>query len=333
MQEYLIYIYHGDGQLIQNKARNLINYGKKKDLVKYTIQKLKEVGYKLEEFYEFFRQLIREDSSFIVNQVYHEFRVGASKFLSINELMNIDERVIKNYVNSEREQYITSFEGSIEIIGAFFKGFLILTNLRIAGLGTIKRSPTDIGAYWGAYALGGLIGATIASEVIKERKKIGESVKWAFKRDMKDSFSEEALDKFNYNFPIIKAYDIKKTINSLSYNINLKYEHEFGLKAVRFQIKPLQEKDEKKSDFLTRTKDILAMIEETIHKTQLLDDYEIEKPPNTLFLMRLSKENDENGVEIINKICAYCGDENNFTKIADNKFRCVRCGANHYIRK
>ncbi|MFW9866519.1 MAG: hypothetical protein ACFFEN_10530 [Candidatus Thorarchaeota archaeon] len=322
----------GDGQQITNKAKNLIIYRKKKALVKYILQKLKEVGKNLEEFCEFFRELMREDASFIVNQVYDEFRVSASKFLSFDELMNIDERIMKNYVISEREQYITSFKGSVELIGVFFEGFLILTNLRLAGIGTVKRSPSDKFDYWGAYALGGLIGATIANEVIKDRKQKGESIQWALKRDLGNLFSDKVLDKFDYNFPIIRAYDIKRTIKSLSYNIKLKYEHEFGLKTVRILIRPLQEKNEKKSDFLTRIEDILAKVEETIYKTLLLDDYEIEKPPDKVFLMRTSITIDENGVEIIQKICAYCGDKDNFTKTAGNIFKCLRCGATHYIR-
>jgi len=59
----------------------------------------------------------------------------------------------------------------------------------------------------------------------------------------------------------------------------------------------------------------------------------IEKKPEILYLMRISKEINENGKEVINKICANCGEKNNFTKTDGNIFQCLKCGANHHIRE
>jgi len=58
----------------------------------------------------------------------------------------------------------------------------------------------------------------------------------------------------------------------------------------------------------------------------------IEKRPDTLYLMRISKEINENGKEVINNICANCGEKNNFTEKDSDIFHCLKCGADHYLR-
>lgn len=58
-----------------------------------------------------------------------------------------------------------------------------------------------------------------------------------------------------------------------------------------------------------------------------------EKPSDTVFLMRFSQEISENGKEVINKICAHCGEKNNFKETKSNIFQCLKCGTNHYIRE
>jgi hypothetical protein len=61
--------------------------------------------------------------------------------------------------------------------------------------------------------------------------------------------------------------------------------------------------------------------------------YSNEKPPDKVFLLRISQEMNENGKEIINKICAQCGEKNNFKETESNIYQCLNCGANHHIRE
>ena len=63
-----------------------------------------------------------------------------------------------------------------------------------------------------------------------------------------------------------------------------------------------------------------------------IDISESKKEPNLLYLMRTSKEIDENGKEIISTICANCGEKNNFTKKESGIFHCLKCGTDHYLR-
>ncbi|HEC36931.1 hypothetical protein LCGC14_0473830 [marine sediment metagenome] len=320
-------------QSTKDMGKKLIFYRKEKKLVKYLILKLKETLNNLQEFNDFFGGLMKEDPSFIVNQIYYDFREKASKILSFDDMKEIDKYIMGNYTNGEREHLITSFKGNLERVGAFFEGNLLLTNLRMAGIGTVKRNPWDRAQYMAGYAIGGLIGAAITSSFLKDKQQKGDSIGWALERDMKNTFSEEALSKFKHNFPIINAYDIKKSITNLSYFVKLKYEHEFGIKAIRFIVTPLQEKLEKRGDFYTRRQEVLNRIEETLINTQLLKDYETENKPNILYLMRVSKELNENGEEVIIHICANCGEKNNFTERVSNIFQCLKCGAGHHIRE
>lgn len=99
-----------------------------------------------------------------------------------------------------------------------------------------------------------------------------------------------------------------------------------------FLVTPLQAKHENKNAFYTRRTEILNKIENVLNETHSLKEYEYEKQPDTLYLLRISKEIDEYGKEIINSICARCGEKNNFSKKDNDIYRCLICGADHFKR-
>ena len=235
-------------------------------------------------------------------------------------------------MQDEREHLVTSFKGKLESYGELFKGTLYLTNLRLGGMSKIKRIPMNSNLIMGGYYLAGLVGATLMAFATSDEKEKERSIKWALKRELANTFSDEELGKFKHNFPIIKAYNINKSIKDVIYLIKLSYEHQFGIKAIGFKITPLKEKNERKNDFNSRRIEVLNKIEETLSKTQFLDDYESVKKPDKLFLLRISKEIDESGKEVINRACAHCKERNNFKELDGNIFQCLKCGADHYIR-
>lgn len=236
-------------------------------------------------------------------------------------------------MQDERENLVISFKGKVERYGEEFKGNLLLTNLRIGGIGAIKRIPMNAAAISLGGNIAGLLGASLMALATLDEKEKEKSIKWAITREMRETFSDEELGKFKYNFPIIKAYSIKKSLTNISYSIELNYEHQFELKAIGFRITPFKNKKEKKKEFYYRRIAVLNTIEETLIKTHFLDEYESTKIPEKLFLMRISKVIDISGKEIINKICANCKEKNNFKELDNNRYQCLRCGAYHYIRE
>lgn len=208
-----------------------------------------------------------------------------------------------------------------------------MTNLRLGGTGTLKQISLNKKLIIGGWLLAGLVGATLMSFSTLDDKEKSKSIKWAIKRELTNTFSDEELGKFKHNFPIIKAYDIEKSKDNIIYFIKLSYEHQIGLKAIGFKLTPLKEKNEKKNDFNIRRTEVLNRIEETLIKTQSLDDYESAKKPIKLFLIRISKEIDDSGKEVINRICAHCKEQNKFKELDGNIFQCLKCGADHYIRE
>lgn len=236
-------------------------------------------------------------------------------------------------MQDEREHLVTSFKGKLERMGESFKGNLYLTNLRLGGTGTLKQISLNKKLIIGGWLLAGLVGATLMSFSTLDDKEKSKSIKWAIKRELTNTFSDEELGKFKHNFPIIKAYDIEKSKDNIIYFIKLSYEHQIGLKAIGFKLTPLKEKNEKKNDFNIRRTEVLNRIEETLIKTQSLDDYESAKKPIKLFLIRISKEIDDSGKEVINRICAHCKEQNKFKELDGNIFQCLKCGADHYIRE
>lgn len=236
-------------------------------------------------------------------------------------------------MQSEREHLVISFDGKVERYGEEFKGNLFLTNLRIGGIGAIKRISMNKGPVLGGWMVAGLLGATLMALATPDEKEMKKSLKWAITREMRETFSDVELGKFKCNFPIIKAYNINKSLKNISYSIKINYEHQFELKAIGFRITPFKNKKEKKKEFYYRRIAVLNTIEETLIKTHFLDEYESTKIPEKLFLMRISKVIDISGKEIINKICANCKEKNNFKELDNNRYQCLRCGAYHYIRE
>ncbi|MFX1428405.1 MAG: hypothetical protein ACFFBE_18260, partial [Promethearchaeota archaeon] len=119
-------------------------------------------------------------------------------------------------------------------------------------------------------------------------------------------------------------YDMSKSIREISEALGedlftvRRYIDSDSQNDIQKTVAPSQERRERRNGFYKREPENLTKTEEA-HKT--------------LYLMRISKEINENGKEIITKTCANCGEKNKFKEVEGNIFQCLTCGANHYIRE
>lgn len=196
-----------DGQLTSDLLKKLIISRKEKEFINLLILKLKENLNNLQEFNFFFGGFIKGVPSFVLKDYYYKFRNKASKILNFDNIIKMDEIIVGNYLKSDREYFVTSFKGSVERIGAIFKGNLILTNLRLVGIGTLKGISVNKSTLLTSYIWGGWVGVLLTSDL--DDKHIRISIQKTLDREMKNKFTDKALGKFQYNFPIIMLTILK----------------------------------------------------------------------------------------------------------------------------
>jgi hypothetical protein len=211
----------------------------------------------LHSFYELYGEFIQENRDFALSSCYYLFRGDASKILTVEELLAMDENLLNTYAFKEPERLLISFKGRIKGLSGPLEGVLFLTNYRILGTGEMKgRSlPTRI-----------LEGAEVSmvKDINAMMKTLGE-----------EAFSEGILEQqfrlFPHNFPIINTYNINKTSYAINYEIQFEYQKRSKTKVKEFFviIIPVKEEGEKSKEFKTRKKVILDKLEETLLKAQI----------------------------------------------------------------
>ena len=220
----------------------------------------------IKEFYDLYGQLISENLNIALNYCYNLFRSRASKFLFAETLAEMDRYLLSNFALSEQEKLITSFKGEFKRPKGKLKGHLFLTEFRFLGTGTLTekgQSSSGVGPK-----------SLISLAVTLSRDAHRNAIKKALIRAMGDKFSEEALNVFQYHFPIINAYNIRRSNNNVTYTITLKYQAKNRMKEkiMAFKVTPKIEKTESQQSFAPRKEQILNAIEETLLKAQTRED-------------------------------------------------------------
>jgi len=245
-----------------DELRDLMNRRKAKKFVNGLIPILIEKKQNdINEFYDLYGELINENFGFALNRCYHLFRSKASSILVAETLAEMDMYILSNFALAEQEKLITSFKGVFKRPKAKLKGHVFLTNFRFLGTGTLSEKGSTPGV--GPKSL-------LAAAVVISRDARRNAIKKALVRAMGDKFSEKALNVFQYHFPIINAYNVKKSSNNVAYTVNLKYQVKKKMKEkiMAFKVTPKIEKTESPQSFAIRKEEILNVIEETLLKAQ-----------------------------------------------------------------
>ena len=220
----------------------------------------------IKEFYDIYGELINENLSFALNHCFNIFRTKASKFLSAEALTEMDRYLLSNFALSEQENLITSFKGEFQRPKAKLKGHLFLTDFRFLGTGILSekgQSSTGTGPK-----------SLISLATTLSRDAHINAIRKALQKAMGDKFSEKALNVFQYHFPIINAYNVRKSKNDITYTVTLKYQAKKKMKekVMAFKVTPKKEKTELPLSFANRKEKILNAIEETLLKAQASED-------------------------------------------------------------
>ena len=249
-----------------DELRDLMSRNKGKKFINGLIAILTEKkDTDIKEFYNMYGELIKENISFALNRCFDLFRTKASKFLSAETLMEMDQYLLSNFALSEQEKLITSFKGEFQRPKAKLKGHIFLTDFRFLGTGILTEKGSSTGT--GPKSL-----IALATTLARDAQK--NAIRKALQRAMGEKFSEEALNVFQYHFPIINAYNVKKSKNNIAYTITLKYQVKKKMKekTMTFKITPKKEKTEDPQSFAERKEKTLNSIEETLLKAQTSED-------------------------------------------------------------
>lgn len=250
-----------------DELRDLMKRGKAKKFVNGLIAILiDKKDDNIREFYDLYGELIRKNRSFALNKCYHLFRSKASNILFAETLTEMDRYLLTNFALSEQEKLITSFKGVFQRPKAKLKGHLFLTEFRFLGTGVLSEKGQST-AGTGPKSL-------LAAAVVITRDAQRNAIKTALRKAMGDKFSEEALNVFQHHFPIINAYNIKKSTTNIAYTIKLRYQARKKMKEkiMTFKVTPKSEKTESSQSFANRKEGILNAIEETLLKAQTSED-------------------------------------------------------------
>lgn len=214
----------------------------------------------IQEFYDFYGGFISKNLPFALNYCYNLFRSKASKFLPAETLAEMDRYLLTNFALSEQERLITSFKGEFQRPKAKLKGHVFLTEFRFLGTGLLSEKGQS------ATGMGPKSLLSLAVSMAREAQR--NAIKKALKRAMGDKFSDKALNVFQHHFPIINAYNVKKSSSNVSYTVLLKYEQKGKMKekVMTFKVTPKSEKID--SNWGARKLQILDAIEETLLKAQ-----------------------------------------------------------------
>ncbi len=219
----------------------------------------------IQSFYDLYGKFIQENRDFALSNCYYLFRREASKILSVEELLNMDQYLLNNYAFKKPEKLLISFTGKIKGLTGPLEGVLFLTDYRILGTGEMKGGS-------GSSTKGILTGAEVsmAKDInAMMKKKMTDTLE---QETLGEGFSEEQFKIFPHNFPIINAYNINKNTYAINYMIKFEYQKKSKtkVKEVVVVIIPMKEEGEKSKAFKPRKELILDKLEETILKAQSL---------------------------------------------------------------
>ncbi|MFX1391089.1 MAG: hypothetical protein ACFE9Z_13575 [Promethearchaeota archaeon] len=240
--------------LAKNKAKKL-----SKNLAIILTENKENIG----DFYNLLVELIKHNSANFFRNCYFRIKNEASKIISATALHEMDKYFLDNYAFSEVEKLLTSFRGVFKLPKAKLTGFLYLTKFRILGDGFLEEKGKS------APGMGPKSLVGVAVEMRREAQR--NAIKKALIAALGDKFTEDALAIFPYNYPVMDAYNIKKSNKSISYTVTIRYQTKKGKEkeeVLTFEVIPKKEKSETADSYNSRKEQILNAIEEVLLKAQ-----------------------------------------------------------------
>lgn len=238
--------------LANNKAKKL-----SKSLAIVLAENKENIG----EFYNWLVELIKHNSTNFFRNCYFRIKNEASKIISATALAEMDKYLLDNYAFSEAERLLASFRGVYKLPKAKMTGFLYLTKFRILGDGFLEEK--------GKSATGPKSLVGLAVQLRREAQR--NAIKKALIAALGDKFTEDALMIFPHNYPVMDAYNIKKSNKSISYTVTIRYQTKKGKEkeeVLTFDVIPKKEKSETPDSYNSRKEQILNAIEEVLLKAQ-----------------------------------------------------------------
>ena len=211
-----------------------------------------------EEKLDFLGALSLKDSEYFMETIYPGIPYQFGK-LTILELIEMDEHMLKKYCFMEGEDIKTVFIGSILDKKTTTSGRIFLTNYRIIVCGTqITRSAQK------KVQVGGpsLTGMLVRSGITRHRKAIKKAITKGFRKDL----TGMNLGEWGYYFPVHNAFNSIRSKKKVSYAV--KVETEKKTMTLRIHVTPTRLKKQPKDEFQEQKEYALNQLEDLIKQYQ-----------------------------------------------------------------
>ena len=211
-----------------------------------------------EEKLDFLGALSLKDSEYFMETIYPGIIYQFGK-LTILELIEMDEHMLKKYCFMEGEDIKTVFIGSILDKKTTTSGRIFLTNYRIIVCGTQMTRSAQKKVQVGGPSLTGML---VRSGITRHRKAIRKAITKAFHKEL----AERNLGEWGYYFPIYNARDIFREKKLIRYAIGV--ETEKKKITLRIRVIPSRVKKQPKEEFQEQKEDALNQVEELLKQYQ-----------------------------------------------------------------
>lgn len=249
---------------IKEDAIRSAEINKSKSVVK-NLSKAFKISGACEEFYELVGEVVKSNASLFMN-CYGDIEPKLKK-ITLGQLMEMDEYILKNQILLPEEDLKTSFYGALAQKGGLsIHGRIYLTDYRLIAIGPKAEGKID---GWGAARLGGMVGGKIgaiagavASSSVNYRLR---AIRNGIKKAINKEFDDSEFIEYGYMYPVKDAYDKISKKGTISYKVDLEYEKKGKTKQVtlNLSVSPAREKGESKEDFKKRNEEISNIFLET----------------------------------------------------------------------
>lgn len=224
------------------------------------------------KFYNIVGELLLEDSEFFMEKCYIYFFKKIMKLLPIEEM---SKYILEKFCFSDEEKIITSFKGRLSVKNFILEGCIFLTNFRVFMIGVMPeyykndsikdRVLKELGIW---KFKDEILGSFSGRSPFEKRAKWLRDEKFRQKQLQKDS-DEIYRQNFGYQYPIMNAYDIRRSASEIEYRVDLENLKNQKSKYFKFRIKikPKKEKKENPREFEIKKDKNLSIIEKTLLQT------------------------------------------------------------------
>lgn len=223
-----------NSQDLKNKIKYLIENKKKGKLLKIFKKNMRNSSSPtLNAVQKLIVEAITINFEYFNEKIYPRIIKKLNRTFCYNDLLKLEKDILEKYCLYDNEKILTIFKGKMLQGHNYVKGRIYLTQYRIFAQGSLKITAGSsiiwMVAIGGMNVTGMLIGYFI-------NKGIQTNIRKFVQKSIGGQFNKEKLC-YGYQYPILNAYNIKKSNKFIKYWVNIQVDKKGKIKTKRLKIK------------------------------------------------------------------------------------------------